>query len=102
MDIPKIYPLLTIIVRHISKFLNPESVSLLATNWPKSKHLIGFRRDRREAVFLFALIMLQCMSPLLALSGQFSRARVCPLSDNSDQISIFVRDDLSAFDPKRT
>ena len=29
---------------------------------------LGIRRDRREAVFLFALIMLRRMSPLLALS----------------------------------
>jgi hypothetical protein len=32
---------------------------------PPAKHLIEFRRDRREAVFLFAPIMLRCMSLLL-------------------------------------
>jgi hypothetical protein len=37
----------------------------------------------------------------LAQSGQFSRARVCPLSDQSGQQSILARDGLSAFDPKR-
>jgi hypothetical protein len=36
---------------------------------PSLKHLIGFRRDRREAIFLFAQIVLQCMSLLLAQSG---------------------------------
>jgi len=46
--------------------------------------------------------MLQCMSLLLALNGQTNRARVCPLSDKSGQRSIFARDGLSAYDPKRT
>jgi hypothetical protein len=35
----------------------------------------------------------------LALSGQFSRTRVCPLLDNSGQRWILARDGLSAFDP---
>ena len=42
------------------------------------------------------------MSLLLALSGQFSRTRVCPLLDNSGQKWILARDGLSAIDPKRT
>jgi hypothetical protein len=33
------------------------------------RRLIGFRRDRREAVFLFVSIMLQRMSPDLARTG---------------------------------
>ena len=40
--------------------------------------------------------------PLLAQSGQFDRARVCLLSDNSGQSPILARDGLSANDPKRT
>jgi hypothetical protein len=36
----------------------------------QSKHLIEFRRDRPEAVFLFAQ---------LAQSRQFSCGRICPL-----------------------
>ena len=46
--------------------------------------------------------MLRCMSPLLALNGQFNRARVCPLSDNSGQKLILARDGLSANDPTET
>jgi len=38
----------------------------------------------------------------MALSGQFSRTRVCPLLDQSRQRWILARDGLSAFDPKRT
>jgi hypothetical protein len=37
------------------------------------------RRDRREAVFLFALILLQCVCLLLALSGHSRETRECPL-----------------------
>jgi hypothetical protein len=40
--------------------------------------------------------------PLLALNGQFTRAGVCPLLDQSGQSRILARDGLSAFDPKRT
>ena len=40
--------------------------------------------------------------PLLAQSGQWDRARVCPLLDNSGQSRIVARDSLSANDPKRT
>jgi hypothetical protein len=69
---------------------------------PDQKHLIGFRIDRREAVFLFAPFMLQCMSPLLALSGQSSRTRVCPLLGNSGQRWILRRNGLSANDPTAT
>jgi hypothetical protein len=36
---------------------------------------------------------------LLAQNGQFSRTRVCPLSDNSGQGWILARDGLSANDP---
>jgi hypothetical protein len=39
---------------------------------------------------------------LMALSGHSSRARVCPLLDNSGQRSILKGDGLAAFDPKRT
>jgi hypothetical protein len=42
------------------------------------------------------------MSPLMALSGQSSRARFCPLLDNSGQRRILGRDGLSAYDPTRT
>src|ERR1039458_5013989 len=42
------------------------------------------------------------MSPLLALSGQSSRALVCPLLDQSGQSWILARDGLSAYDPERT
>jgi hypothetical protein len=38
----------------------------------------------------------------MALSGQSSRTRVCPLSDNSGQRCILARDGLSAFDPTAT
>jgi hypothetical protein len=62
-------------------------------------HLIGFRRDRREAVFLFAPIMLRCMSLLLALSGHSNRTRVCPLLNQHGQRWILARDGLSANDP---
>jgi hypothetical protein len=44
--------------------------------WPKK--LIEFRRDRREAVFLFVLFAAVRWS-LLALSGQSDLTRVCPL-----------------------
>jgi len=39
---------------------------------------------------------------LLALSGQSSRTRICPLSGNSGQRWILACDGLSAYDPKRT
>jgi hypothetical protein len=42
------------------------------------------------------------MSLLLALSGQPSRTRVCPLLDQSGQSWILARDGLSAFDPTAT
>jgi hypothetical protein len=38
----------------------------------------------------------------MALSGQSSRTRVCPLLDQSGQTWILGRDGLSTFDPKRT
>jgi hypothetical protein len=38
----------------------------------------------------------------MALSGHFSRSRVCPLLDNSGQRWILARDGLSAFDPSAT
>jgi len=38
----------------------------------------------------------------MALSGQTSCARVCPLSDHSGQQWILARDGLSANDPQRT
>jgi hypothetical protein len=38
----------------------------------------------------------------MALSGQFSFAGFCPLSDHSGQRLIFARDGLSAYDPERT
>jgi hypothetical protein len=38
-------------------------------------------------------------SPLMALSGQSSCARVCPLLDQSGQRWILARDGLSAYDP---
>jgi hypothetical protein len=41
-------------------------------------------------------------SPLLALSGQSDRARVCPLLNQSGQSRVLARCGLSAFDPKRT
>jgi hypothetical protein len=40
--------------------------------------------------------------PFLALSGHFSRARDCPLLDQSGQRWILTCDDLSANDPKQT
>jgi len=43
--------------------------------------------------------MAECL--LLALSGQFNHARVCPLLDQSGQRWILTCDDLSANDPKR-
>jgi putative ABC transport system substrate-binding protein len=46
--------------------------------------------------------LLRCMSPLLAQSGQSSRARACPLLDQSGQRLILARDGLSAFDPSAT
>ena len=46
--------------------------------------------------------MLQCMSPLVALSGQSSRPRFCPLLDQSGQRRLLARDGLSAFDPTAT
>jgi hypothetical protein len=67
-----------------------------------SKHLIGFRRDRHETVFIFAPIMLQCMSPLMALNGQISFASFCPLLGKSGQPWILARDGLSANDPTAT
>src|SRR5471032_3296214 len=42
------------------------------------------------------------MSPLLALSGQSSCTRVCPLLDQSGQRWILACGGLSANDPKRT
>jgi hypothetical protein len=39
---------------------------------------------------------------LLALSGQSSCARVCPLSDKSGQNSILAGGGLSAYDPSAT
>ena len=39
---------------------------------------------------------------LLALSGHFNRSLECPLSDNSGQKWILVRDGLSANDPSRS
>ena len=47
-------------------------------------------------------IRASCKCPLLALSGQSSHARVCPLLDNSGQSRISAQVHLSAFDPKRT
>jgi len=38
----------------------------------------------------------------MALSGQSSRTRVCPLLDQSGQTWILGRDGLSAFDPTAT
>jgi hypothetical protein len=40
--------------------------------------------------------------PLLAQSGQFDRAGVCPLLDNSGQSRILAGGGLSVNDPKRT
>ena len=40
--------------------------------------------------------------PLLALNGQTSRTRVCPLLDNSGQRWVLARDALSAYDPEQT
>jgi len=37
----------------------------------------------------------------MAISGQTSRTRVCPLLDQSGQSWILARDGLSAFDPQR-
>jgi hypothetical protein len=39
---------------------------------------------------------------LLALCGQVSRTRVCPLVDQSRQWRILAGERLSAYDPKRT
>jgi len=50
----------------------------------------------------FDYCLLRCMSPLMALSGQPNRTRVCPLLDQSGQLLILARDGLSAYDPKQT
>jgi len=63
------------------------------------KHLTGFRKGRREAVFHFVPFVLRCMSPKVALSGHSSRTSVCPLLDQSGQRRILARDGLSANDP---
>jgi hypothetical protein len=44
--------------------------------------------------------MAECL--LLALSGQSSRTRVCPLLDQSGQRWILAGDGLSAYDPTAT
>jgi len=44
----------------------------------------GKGRAAALAVF-FLRNMLRCAWSLIALSGQSNRARVCPLSDNSEQ-----------------
>jgi hypothetical protein len=46
--------------------------------------------------------MLRCLSPLVVLSGQSTRTRVCPLLDQSGQKWILAHDGLSAFDPTAT
>jgi len=50
----------------------------------------------------FDYCLLRCMSPLMALSGQPNRTRVCPLLDQSGQLLILARDGLSAYDPSAT
>jgi hypothetical protein len=45
--------------------------------------MIGFRRDRRVAAFLFVPIMLRRMSLFLALSVNSVRRKIWSLSDNS-------------------
>src|ERR1039458_5039928 len=47
--------------------------------------MLIFGETAAWAVFLFALIMLRCVCPFMALSGQFGRTRVCPLLDKSGQ-----------------
>jgi hypothetical protein len=57
------------------------------------------RMDNKQ-VSVIAAVALRC--PLLALSGQSNRARVCPLLDQQQTKSDFFHNSLSVNDPTAT
>jgi hypothetical protein len=60
-----------------------EAVAEVAAIVPASlKHLIGFRKDRREAVFPFAVYR-----SLLVHSGHSNRARICPADKSRHRLA---------------
>ena len=64
------------------------------------KSMRGIQAASVGGLFRFIEPLSQC--PLMALSGQSRRTRICPLSEHSGQMWILPREGLSANDPKRT
>jgi hypothetical protein len=60
--------------------------------------MVAFRRDRREAVSLFHVVICRC--PLLAQSGHIELRCTCPLLGAKPTWRFALH--MSAFDPRRT